>query len=322
MLFFGAPKAPKIRSVALPPMSPASTPSPSHPAHWSSSATTAPRPPLRSGTPHPSRPYRPTSIPAPTTRTTIPTSPPTPPLQSTLGRRGSKKGPPAHRVMAPIKGILKRRNDDPNSSRAERRAGDGPEVVQSPPKSRGYDPASFAVMGIGQTRKGEPSVRPSDDEGVEVDQIFSSAPLKDSVISLNWILVNQDAEKKRPREFLHLQKGFDMAHHPMQQGLSLYDTYRRCHVDPSYFLEQPVSSHCTLDKMRIVFTPNPDWYWMLSRAEGLRCIDVLEGIYKMLQVPLTEAEMVAHGLNRYSTARRRADILGASPPFPRIEAAR
>ncbi|KAK1220708.1 hypothetical protein PQX77_016534 [Marasmius sp. AFHP31] len=215
--------------------------------------------------------------------------PPTPPpAPSTLGRRGSKKGPPAHRIIVPIKGILKNRNDGPISSRAERRIGDGPEVVQSPPERRGYNPASFA----GHTRK---------------------APLKDSVISLNWILVNQDTEKKRPREFLHLHKGFDMAHHPRQQGLSLYDSYQRCYVDPLHFLEQPVSPHCTLDKMRLVFTPNPDWYWMLSRADGLRCIDVLEGIYKMLQVALTEAEMVAHGLNQYSMARKRADILG--PPL-------
>jgi hypothetical protein len=52
----------------------------------------------------------------------------------------------------------------------------------------------------------------------------------------------------------------------------------------------PVSTHCVVTKMIIYADNMHRWPVIAERAEGLRCMDVFEAIYKTYAVPLTPQE--------------------------------
>ena len=56
----------------------------------------------------------------------------------------------------------------------------------------------------------------------------------------------------------------------------------------------PASTHCKVTKMIIYAKDMEKWPVVAERAEGLRCIDVFEAIYKTYSVPLTEEEKNAY----------------------------
>ena len=53
----------------------------------------------------------------------------------------------------------------------------------------------------------------------------------------------------------------------------------------------PASSHCVVTKMKIYCEDLHKWPIIAERAEGLRCIDIFEAIYKTFAVPLTAEDM-------------------------------
>ncbi|KAG7088669.1 hypothetical protein E1B28_012641 [Marasmius oreades] len=321
------PKAPKLRNIALPPASPAITPNnstytgPTIIANLKIS-TLSPSPNHQTA-PHTS----PSNQMSPNTRIPSNSSPPKPfssmffadvyfvnlarppksilkiPIQGTQHTPSQASSTSSSSSQKrPLKGILK-------NARSIRRQEDLPNTTP-----------------VGMTQSLAPhEVRPSD-VGTPGSDAYGMTPagkggLKPGVISLNWILVHQDRDRKRPAQCRHLRKGFEMAIQPDRlpsPGAWVYDTLLHTYLNPAQFVEQSASTHSTLRDfpLHIVTAWNPQWECTVRpTSKGILCIDVFRTIFNMLQTPLTNDEL--RTMNMADLEHARVERLLRTPHAPR-----
>ncbi|KAL0961508.1 hypothetical protein HGRIS_006449 [Hohenbuehelia grisea] len=111
-------------------------------------------------------------------------------------------------------------------------------------------------------------------------------PTKLEAISLSWPLVEYNSKRRCP--LLYFDVAFDpiilsnvRAKKPWEGAfLNLTQTER----------ETAACTHDTITDMAIVYPKFPYWPIHVHRAEGIRCIDVFEGLYTMFHTRLTKDE--------------------------------
>jgi hypothetical protein len=131
----------------------------------------------------------------------------------------------------------------------------------------------------------------------------------------------QEVLRKRTPDNAHLCRVFDIAFQPdpynpsgrYKPGARIWDMQRRLYLPDQTVrehLEQPASSHCTVYKMHIIVSVNPEWSTVVERRRGIRCLDVFRAVYDMLQKPLTRRElgMIPPGSLRYCEDAQNARI--------------
>ncbi|KAF5377851.1 hypothetical protein D9615_006722 [Tricholomella constricta] len=135
----------------------------------------------------------------------------------------------------------------------------------------------------------------------------TTEPQKEPHVALSWpLLEHRKVSRQRPpRPILF----FDLAFDPTELAIYALDTIMpprgpvvrpigtpRRPMRPEE-LKTPVSPHCVVTDMKIVCEERELWRWpvYVSRAEGLRCIDVYQAIYETYHVPLTDGEKTLIG---------------------------
>ncbi|KAF9261600.1 hypothetical protein L218DRAFT_945996 [Marasmius fiardii PR-910] len=297
------PKAPKLRNIALPPASPSLPP----PKNLYSTPTIIANLTVSTVSPPPNK--QPASQTRPSSRmsqytasgnTTSNTKRPLksilknsvwpPGVQTTSSQTSSTSSSSSQ--SRPLQGILKK-------PRIEKRPEDFPNATA-------HLSAQSSIPAIAPHEVRPSDVGPSGFDALSpATSTRTSGGLKPGQISLNWILIHQDRERKRPEQFRHLQKGFDMAFQPNHtSGVWVYDTRKQTYINPTQFIEQSASTHSTLRgaSLHIVAAWNPRWECTVRpTSRGIQCIDVFLAIFDMLQTPLTGDE---HRTANYAALER------------------
>ncbi|KAJ3923398.1 hypothetical protein F5877DRAFT_63353 [Lentinula edodes] len=122
-------------------------------------------------------------------------------------------------------------------------------------------------------------------------------PMKPEAIALAWPLMEPNTTS--PRKQRRAKICFDVAFDPRKDNnvMVLEGAYRMDSI-PYQTIRLPASTHCTLTEMCIFLDMEEFNHWPINvmRKDGIRCLDVLEAIHKMLQRPLTDGDMRTFGL--------------------------
>lgn len=118
-------------------------------------------------------------------------------------------------------------------------------------------------------------------------------PQKDEEISLSWPFIDPAGKSDNHQRQQFPRLFYDVGMHPWVEGVGI-----RKYISGSAYtealtreqLDLPVSSHCILRRMTIMCEHMDRWPIVAERAEGLRCLDVFEAIYRTFSVPLTAEE--------------------------------
>ncbi|KAJ3857658.1 hypothetical protein EV368DRAFT_29853, partial [Lentinula lateritia] len=135
-------------------------------------------------------------------------------------------------------------------------------------------------------------------------------PMKPEAIALTWPLMEPNTTS--PRKQRRAKICFDVAFDPRKDNsVVVLEAYRMDSI-PHETIRLPASTHCTLTEMCIFLDMEEFNHWPINvmRKDGIRCLDVLEAIHKMLQRPLTDGDVRTFGLAAAQRGMRRVDLLG------------
>ncbi|KAJ3936958.1 MAG: hypothetical protein NXY57DRAFT_33085 [Lentinula lateritia] len=136
-------------------------------------------------------------------------------------------------------------------------------------------------------------------------------PMKPEAIALTWPLMEPNTTS--PRKQGRAKICFDVAFDPRKDNnvVVLEGAFRMDSI-PYETIRLPASTHCTLTEMSIFLDMEEFNRWPINvmRKDGIRCLDVLEAIHKMLQRPLTDGDVRTFGLAAAQRGMRRVDLLG------------